>query len=354
MSESYFSAIPSVGVEITNRCNLHCRHCFNHSGENRVQELSLGELIGLFDQIVEMGGNSIRISGGEPTLHPDFVAIITLAKQRELQVSLNSHGVYGPRVYRQLADLSIDRLIISLDGLQTSNDHIRGHGVFQRVVETVSGLRAAGQSVMLGVHLRRSNQDDIHGLVALAAELGCNIKFSPLRPLGRARQYLFQDILRPVDFYRAVQEITRLRAEYSSIQILTDYDVLAPAENLKPPSLERAGCPAGRSFLNINYDGYVYPCAFLVTPTREFAAGNIHAASLLALWRESPVFQAFRVIEKDARCHACPVYRRTCVGGCVAMSYFAAGRIDAHDPTCFIEHVSQDELRQMEQHRDPL
>ena len=81
--------------------------------------------------------------------------------------------------------------------------------------------------------------------------------------MGRAGQYLLQDVLRPVDFYHAVQTITRLRVEHPQIRIATDYDILCPFENVSPQPLGRASCPAGRSFLNINYDGYVYPCAFL-------------------------------------------------------------------------------------------
>jgi MoaA/NifB/PqqE/SkfB family radical SAM enzyme len=95
MAEPYSTPVPeSVGVEITNRCNLSCRHCFNYSGEGAVQELCLTDLLNLFDQVRDMGRTHIRISGGEPTLHPDFVAIITEANRRGLGVSINTHGQY--------------------------------------------------------------------------------------------------------------------------------------------------------------------------------------------------------------------------------------------------------------------
>lgn len=96
--------------------------------------------------------------------------------------------------------------------------------------------------------------------------------------------------------------------------------------------------------LNVNYDGYVYPCAFLVTPQQEFAAGHLHEARLLNLWRESHAFLPFRTLEKDSVCQNCFAYGQTCVGGCVAVSYFTTGRLDAQDPTCFIELVSPADL----------
>ncbi len=346
MIEPYFTPVPkSVGVEITNRCNLYCRHCFNRSGKDSIQELPLADLLNLFDQVRKMEVMGIRISGGEPTLHPDFPAIVTGANRRGLRVSVNTHGQYPSRIRRQIADLEIDLFIISLDGLRKANDFIRGSGVFDEAVDTAAWLHDLGRSVTLGVHLCRSNAKDVEGLMALAAELGVDIKFAPLRPIGRAQEYLRGEMLTPFDFYRAVQTITRLRTNYPGIHISTDFDIMRPAESQGPPPPVRASCPAGRSMLNVNYDGLVYPCAFFVTPQREFATGHLRETPLLTLWQESSVFLPFRTLEKDARCQSCFAYGQTCVGGCVAMSYFTTGRLDAHDPTCFIEHVSPSDLR---------
>ena len=343
MAKPYFTPVPeSVGMEITNRCNLSCRHCFNRSGEGTVQELSLADLLNVFDQVQDMGRKHIRISGGEPTLHPDFAAAIVAAHQRGLGVSINTHGQYSPPTREWIADLPIELFVISLEGLRDANDDIRGKGVFDRAVETAAWLRGLGRAVMLGVHLRHSTIGDVEGLIALAAELGVNIKFSTLRPIGRARENLSAEMLSPRDLYTAVRTITRLRSDYADVRISTDFDILRPVEPSSPPPLSRASCAAGRSWLNVNYDGYVYPCAFLVTPHQEFAAGHLRDAPLLTLWRESPVFLPFRTLEKDAQCQSCFAYGQTCLGGCVATSYYAAGRLDAHDPTCFIECISAD------------
>ena len=184
MVEPYFTPTPKwVGVEITNRCNLFCKHCFNRSGGGSIQELALADLLSLFDQVLEMGVTTTRISGGEPTLHPDFAAIVTKAHQRGLQVSINSHGLYPAAVREQIANLPIDLFIISLDGLREANDFFRGKGVFDRAVDTVAWLRSLGRSVVLGVHLARSNVADVEGLIALAAELALphRVKSGPFR-----------------------------------------------------------------------------------------------------------------------------------------------------------------------------
>jgi radical SAM protein with 4Fe4S-binding SPASM domain len=302
--------------------------------------LSLDDLVYLFDQVQAMGIDAVRISGGEPTLHPDFPSIIRAAVSRGLRVSLNTNGLYAPHTRQQIAGLDIALFLVSLDGLCSANDRVRGAGVFDRVVATVRWLRSLGRIVLLGTHLNRGNLADVEGLIALAAELGADIKFAPLRLVGRARELMADEAPTPADFYTAVQSITRLRSAYPRTRIYTDFDILQPATGASQTlSPSRASCPAGRSMLNVSYEGYVYPCAFLATPQREFAAGHLRQASLLRLWRESPVFHPFRTLEKDARCRSCFAYGRACVGGCVALSYFVAGRLDARDPTCFVGHI---------------
>jgi radical SAM protein with 4Fe4S-binding SPASM domain len=126
---------------------------------------------------------------------------------------------------------------------------------------------------------------------------------------------------------------------------MTDFDILDGVKTSDPPDPNRESCGAGRTSCNLNFDGYIYPCAFLVTPEREFAAGSIRESSLLELWQKSPVFQRFRALRKSARCQNCFAYRRSCVGGCPAIAYFTTGDLEAHDPTCFIDHVQPREQK---------
>ena len=347
MAETYFTPLPqSVGIEITSRCNLACRHCFNRSGEGSVAELPLAVLVDLFDQCRAMGLTGVRISGGEPTLHRDFPAVAAAASKRGLAVTLNTNGCFRSETRDRISTLPIASFLVSLDGLEASNDRIRGRGAFAQATETAALVARHRPRRDPGRPSEPPNLADVEGLIALAASLDAGIKFAPVRPIGRAADGMAGDILSPADFYRAVQTITRLWPAYPAIRITTDFDILQPATSPEPVFPARACCPAGRTMLNIGYDGYVYPCAFLITPEREFAAGHVSQAPLAVLWRESPVFTPFRTIEKDSQCQGCWAYGRSCVGGCLAMAYFAAGRLDAHDPTCFVDRIAAGGMRE--------
>ena len=91
-------------VELTDRCNLACPVCYADSGAAEVSSLtntmrnhrSLQEIEQMLDAVVANEGEPdiVQISGGEPTLHPDFFAALDLAKARPIKhLMVNTNGV---------------------------------------------------------------------------------------------------------------------------------------------------------------------------------------------------------------------------------------------------------------------
>ncbi len=325
-----------VGVEITGHCQLRCRHCFNLSGPDNLSELPLDVIVRLLDEMQAWGARQIRLSGGEPTYHCQFREIVAACRLREISVVINSHGVYAAPLLEYLRTAPIEQFLISVDGLEPRNDAIRGQGTFRRAVHACQQLQLAGQKVMIGFHVGADNQADLGGLAALAADIGVDVKVAPIRPLGRAAVELPDALIRPRDFLAIVGEVTRLRRQFPHTKLLTDFDILdGPAAGSCQRDPRAASCKAGRSMVNINYDGGIYPCAFFVTPGGEWSAGNIYRDSVTDVWRSSPIFEPFRAHQKPDACQACAHYQRRCAGGCPAIAYLTAGYLDAHDPTCF-------------------
>jgi len=320
-----------VGVEITGRCQLRCRHCFNHSGPENAHELPLALVVELLDEMVSWGVSDLRVSGGEPTLHADFWEIVDAAVARGIRLSLNSNGLYTPRMLERLCVAPIALFLISLDGDAHQHEQIRGPGTFARTVEAIGRLRAAGQAVVISFHVSRDNREDLDALAALAARIGAELKVSPIRAIGRAATEFADRTLRPEEFLGVVRAVQAARGRWPSLTIRTDFDILGrPRPTRDGPAAE--ACKAGRSMVNVHYDGGIYPCAFF-TNDPEFAAGDLHAQTVSEVWPTA--FAELRGHRKDDACTGCGHFRGSCAGGCPAVALAEAGALDALDPGCF-------------------
>src|SRR6476659_3547895 len=83
-------------VEVTDGCNLKCPVCYAESSPQRMNHRSLEQIEFMLDRVVENEGEPdvVQISGGEPTIHPDFFAILDLAKARPIKhLMVNTNGV---------------------------------------------------------------------------------------------------------------------------------------------------------------------------------------------------------------------------------------------------------------------
>src|SRR5262249_22724187 len=83
-------------IELTDACNLRCPIYYAASGPARTQFRSLAEIERMLEAVVRNEGEPdvVQLSGGEPTLHPDFFAVLDLAKARPIKhVMVNTNGI---------------------------------------------------------------------------------------------------------------------------------------------------------------------------------------------------------------------------------------------------------------------
>src|SRR5204863_9432008 len=82
-------------VEITSSCNLHCPMCYASSGPGG-KHLSFAECRAAIDRLVQVEGRAevVQLSGGEPTIHPEFLRILGYACSQAVDlVMINSNGL---------------------------------------------------------------------------------------------------------------------------------------------------------------------------------------------------------------------------------------------------------------------
>ena len=187
-------------IEITDYCNLKCPICYSESGPSRQQFRSLEQIEFMLDAVVRNEGEPdvVQISGGEPTLHPDFFAVLDMAKARPIRhLMVNTNGVriandeefaarlagYMPgfEVYLQFDSFERDALL-ELRGADLS--HIREQALIR--------LNRLGVSTTLVVTLKKGlNDGEIGKIVDYALTQPCvrGVTFQPIQAAGRLEQY---------------------------------------------------------------------------------------------------------------------------------------------------------------------
>lgn len=199
-SEAAASAVPAAGYcaplkvqfELTRRCNLRCRHCYNTSGRGLQRELTDTEWLSLASQCSTMGVFHLSLSGGEPFLRSDLVfELLDLCENTNTAVSINTNGtLLTEPIVRRLDNYGcLFKTQVSLDGARPgTHDSIRGcPGAWEVAVRTLARLNGLRGCVAIACVLMEGNHQEAGELVDLAADLGVDrISFGHLFRLGRA------------------------------------------------------------------------------------------------------------------------------------------------------------------------
>ena len=95
------SAPLSVFLDITNRCNLRCRHCSASAGVPLDDELTTGEWLALIRRLAELKVFKVTVSGGEPLTRPDVFQLLDELERHHIAIRLNTNATL---VDREMAD----------------------------------------------------------------------------------------------------------------------------------------------------------------------------------------------------------------------------------------------------------
>ncbi len=302
-------------LELTPICNNACPVCANHDAHQGyrkpVLRTSQWETIITY---LATHARHFKITGGEPTLHPDFEEIIGLIQDTGIHFTLFSNGrwLHSHRLISLLRNTpTCDGLLISLHGPK-AGIHESFSGVPGSFAETVNNIRLAtnaGLEVATSMVINATNFDAIEENLALTLELGanhlvCNRLIAPPTP-GLTPD---EEQLR-----HAMHTIEHLRAKGFPIRF----------GNCIPQCFEPSssrGCTAGSTFATIDPWGRVRPCNH--TP---LIAGDLFKEPIEKIWRGEQMNFWRSLI--PAECQRCSAYT-ICHGGCRAQALIKQKRAD--------------------------
>ncbi len=294
----------SAFLELTNRCNLSCPHCYIPE-KNRGNELATTEVYDTIDQLAESGAIWLGLTGGEPCLRKDLLEIVGYASNKRFCVSMTSNAtLIDDRVARELFDAGLSKLSASIYHITPSlHDEFVGlKGAWERSIQALTSFSQLGGKANALITVMNWNSGSVPDL-----ERFC-----------RERSWLYT--IDPSIFPRTDGDQSVLRYRVSREQLLDLYsnsELFLTSQEERPgeKALDGPVCGIGRSSSWIAPNGDLFTCRVL-----PWKLGNLREHCFRELWLSSPVLNqilSFRWRDSE-QCAECTLsrYCMRCPGMC--------------------------------------
>jgi radical SAM protein with 4Fe4S-binding SPASM domain len=344
--------------ELTLACNLACSHCGSRAGSARQDEMSTAEALDVVDQLAEVGIEEVTLIGGEAFLRPDWLEIAAAITRRGMRCTVTTGGYkLSAGMARGMRDAGIEQSSISIDGLESTHDDLRGRrGSWQACLRTAQHLHDAGVAVACNTQVNRRTTVELPELYEVLLDAGVVAWQLQLTvPMGRAADQP-DLLLQPSELLVVFPVLARIarRAASDGVFVYTANNLgyNGPDEQLlRSPDGATAwqGCQAGVTTLGIEADGTIKGCPSL--PTAAYAGGNVRHRRIAEIMSSAPQL-TFNLSASSPRtdlwgfCQTC-VHADTCRGGCSWTAHTLFGR-RGNNPYCHHRALSLDRDGQRE------
>jgi uncharacterized radical SAM superfamily Fe-S cluster-containing enzyme len=232
-------------VEITDHCNLRCPICYADSGPHRPGYRDLATVERMLDAVVANEGEPdvVQISGGEPTLHPEFFAVLDAARRRPIRhLMVNTNGIrianeagFAARLKEYAPGFEI---YLQWDSLRPEAlQRLRGVDLASTRLRALEALNRAELSTTLVMTVARGvNDDEIGSVIEFAAQQPCirGVTLQPVQNAGRTEHYdVREERLTLTEVRQRILDQTSLFAPADIIPVPCNPDALAMAYGIK-------------------------------------------------------------------------------------------------------------------------
>ncbi len=189
---------PVVVWNMTRRCNLKCVHCYAQAETDKgVDPISTEQAKAMIDDLAAYGAPVMLFSGGEPTIRRDMPELASYATSRGMRAVISTNGTLIDRAMaRQLREVGLSYVGVSLDGGEEVHDHFRGvKGAFRRALEGLDYCREEGIKVGLRFTINKRNAAEVPRIFSILRERGIpRVCFYHLVYAGRGSELINEDL----------------------------------------------------------------------------------------------------------------------------------------------------------------
>jgi 12,18-didecarboxysiroheme deacetylase len=358
---------PVVVWNITRACNLRCVHCYARAvEETRESELNHEQGRALLDDLADFGVPVVLFSGGEPLVRPDLVDLARYAVKKGMRAVISTNGTLIDREKaRELKDVGLSYVGVSLDGMEEVNDRFRGKsGSFQKALTGIRNCQEVGLKVGLRFTINKMNVAEIPGIFDLLELYEIpRVCFYHLVYAGRGSDLVAQDLNHDETRDAVDLIIDRTKALHDrgiAKEVLTvdnhadgPYVYLRMVKENDPRASEvlqllqmNEGNNSGRGIGCISWDGSVHADQFW----RHYSFGNVLKRPFSDIWTDlsNPLMAQLKNKKEHVkgRCAEC-CWLALCGGNFRVRAEAVSGDLWADDPACYLtdEEISENNER---------
>jgi radical SAM protein with 4Fe4S-binding SPASM domain len=317
-----------IYILLTNNCNLSCSHCIRSDKSDTT--LSKQEIETILSN-VNLPDNHIVLTGGEPSLHPDFTYVIDKISKSAKKVTICTNGINN-YYFESIKDSNI-HLQFSIDGNRQYHNKIRGLDSFDKIIKNIQLAQKYNISHSISTVVNKINVDSISEMLNELKEVVKSgyIRFNTQMDFGNSSKEDILSIKEWNSFVDSVQNIEfpiQIRANK-----LFDFESV---EKLSCDELSTLSKNAVKNCGTCTHKVYIYPDlnVYSCTCLDSFPIGNLKENSLneILLSEASKIFVDY-LPKLEETCMECR-YLELCNGGCVGTAFHKYKEFGHGDPRC--------------------
>ncbi|PIR71462.1 MAG: hypothetical protein CO145_01745 [Candidatus Nealsonbacteria bacterium CG_4_9_14_3_um_filter_37_13] len=314
-----------ANIEITDRCNFSCIHCFNLRRQ-RGRDMSFFKFRVIFNKLLKGGVFYYNLIGGEPLLNKKWRKIVEYISKKKICYSISTNGsLIREKDIQYLKNKGINHVGVSLDGPKHIHNKIRKNNkAFDYLLRCTYLLKKYEIPFTFQMTLMKLNYPYISQTCKIAEKLGASlIRFNfykdfndPYKLLSLPNENLKNVIIE-------IEKSVKLPKRNLNFKVYFEDSLAVSLRN-------KTTCGAGTHKLQIDPEGNVTPCRYL-----QINMGNLYTSKLSTILSHS-IMDKLKVFHKTVKrgCEHCYALK-TCRGGCPAFIYNAYKNFSTKDPRCW-------------------
>ncbi|MCT4640849.1 MAG: GTP 3',8-cyclase MoaA [Bacteriovoracaceae bacterium] len=237
MQDRYGRKFTKLRLNLLDACNMRCLYCMpeNQTFSNLENSLSVDEIKSITQSLSLSGIEEIRITGGEPLLHPKFKQIVNeLSKLSLKKLGLTTNAILLDKYIPFLKESNITHINISLDSLkEASFKFITKRDCFHKVLDNILLAKANGFIVKINmVMMKNLNFEEIEDFLKFSSDNDIEVRFLEMMKVGHGIPHFDRHFVSADDAIKKIKKGWNLK-KMQMPKDSTSFNYMAGKENMK-------------------------------------------------------------------------------------------------------------------------